>query len=127
MRTPRQEWLAGLCLAAVLVGTPAVVLAYQMNRVSADVIVQVDQEHGFAPNAIYVHPGEPVRLQIHAKDVVHGFQSPKLGVRVDEIYPGKPALVEFTAPRTPGEYVFACARMCGTHHGEMLGKIVVLP
>ncbi|MFZ5818013.1 MAG: cupredoxin domain-containing protein [Bacillota bacterium] len=123
----RQEIIAGLLVALVLIGTPAAVLAYQMSRVSDYILVQVDQERGFAPYEIYVKPGEAVKLQVHANDVIHGFQSKKLGVKVESIYPGKPVLVEFTAPAEPGEYSFSCAKMCGPTHGEMLGKLIVLP
>lgn len=127
MRNWRQEILAGMILAAVLVGTPLAALAYQLQRVSDYVIVQVDQRRGFSPAAIYVQPGEPVKLELHAGDVIHGFQSRKLGVKVDHLYPGKPVRIEFTAPLEPGEYTFSCSTMCGVTHGDMVGKVVVLP
>lgn len=127
MRFSKQELLAGLILVVVLIGTPAAVLAYQLNRVTDYVIVSVDQERGFSPAEIYVKPGDRVMLEVHADDVIHGFQSKKLGVKVESIYPGKPVRVEFTAPAEPGEYTFTCAKMCGPLHGEMTGKLIVLP
>ena len=123
----KQEILAGLLVALVLLGTPAAVLAYQLNRVADRIIVHVDQERGFAPGEIYVKPGEKVKLEIHADDVIHGVQSKRLGVKVESIYPGKPVIIEFTAPTEPGEYSFICAKMCGPTHVDMVGKVIVLP
>lgn len=127
MRFSRDELLAGVILALVLMGTPVLVLTYQLSRVSDYYLVKADQERGFSPAVIYVQPGERVILQIHAEDVVHGFQSRALGVSATKLYPGKPEIVEFTAPAQPGEYGFACTALCGRGHGEMLGKVIVLP
>lgn len=126
MRFSRTELLAGAIVALVLIGTPVLSLAYQMNRVSDFYLVRVNQDTGFSPAEIYVQPGEQVKLQLHADDVVHGFQSFKLGISVAKIYPGKPVTIEFTAPSQPGVYSFSCQTRCGLKHGDMVGKIVVV-
>lgn len=125
MRFSKHELLAGAILALVLIGTPVLSLAYQMSRVSDYYLVRVNEHTGFSPAVIYVQPGEQVKLQIHADDVVHGFQSRKLGISVATIYPGKPVNIEFTAPSQPGEYGFSCLTRCGLNHGDMIGKVVV--
>jgi heme/copper-type cytochrome/quinol oxidase subunit 2 len=55
--------------------------------------------------------------------VQHGFDVPKLGIK-EPIQPGKPASVILTAP-AKGEYEIVCGIICGPHHDDMGGKLVV--
>jgi heme/copper-type cytochrome/quinol oxidase subunit 2 len=55
--------------------------------------------------------------------VQHGFDVPALGIK-EPVQPGKTTVVSFVAPRK-GEYKVLCGVICGPHHEDMLGKLVV--
>jgi cytochrome c oxidase subunit 2 len=78
----------------------------------------------FEPAVIEVTAGEPVRLVIRSKDIVHGFAVPAL--KIDVQVPksdGDPAVVEFVAP-PPGRFEVACSEFCGSGHGHMKAALV---
>jgi cytochrome c oxidase subunit II len=78
----------------------------------------------FEPAVIEVTAGEPVRLVIRSKDIVHGFAVPTL--KIDVQVPqsdGEPAIVEFVAP-PPGRFEVACSEFCGSGHGQMKAVLV---
>lgn len=66
-----------------------------------------------------------VRLRISATDVVHRFEVPAFGIKVNEILPGHVQEVEFTASKA-GRFRFACTRWCSTDHWRMRGVIEVV-
>src|SRR5580765_1470699 len=77
----------------------------------------------FAPDAIQVNAGEPVRIVIRSSDGVHGFAIQKLKINVLVPKGGDPAIVEFTAPPA-GRYDIDCSEFCGRGHGSMKAALV---
>ncbi len=69
---------------------------------------------------LWAAPGEVVQINVTSDDVVHSFNIPGLGVRIDAI-PGRMNLFQFTVPTAaPGtEYLIQCTEFCGTYHGTM--------
>jgi cytochrome c oxidase subunit II len=76
--------------------------------------------------ALWATPGEVVQINVTSDDVVHSFNIPGLGVRIDAI-PGRMNLFQFTVPTvTPGtEYLIQCTEFCGTFHGTMRSFLVI--
>jgi len=83
-------------------------------------------QYGFSPDPLVVQAGETVRLLLKSLDVPHGVMIPEVdlstSIPMDERKP-----VEFTAPSTPGEYPIFCSVFCGPEHGNMKGRMIVLP
>lgn len=75
---------------------------------------------------LWAHPGEVVQLNVTSADVVHSFNIPNLGLRIDAI-PGRDNLFQFTVPIvSPGtEYLIQCTEFCGTFHGTMRSFLIV--
>jgi cytochrome c oxidase subunit 2 len=80
-------------------------------------------KYAFEPPSIEVAAGEPVRLVIRSKDVVHGFAIPKLKVDVQIPKGGDPVVVEFIAPPAD-QFEIGCSMFCGTGHMQMKGTLV---
>ncbi|HVL48195.1 MAG TPA: cytochrome c oxidase subunit II [Candidatus Thermoplasmatota archaeon] len=74
---------------------------------------------------LYVAEGVNVRLTIRSVDVVHSFNVPSLGVKIDAI-PNHDNKYWFRAT-APGEYHMQCTAFCGISHAYMTGKVVVFP
>jgi cytochrome c oxidase subunit 2 len=84
----------------------------------------VASKFSFEPAVIEVTAGEPVRLVIRSKDVVHGFAVPTLNIDVQiPNSGGEPAIVEFVAP-PPGRFEVACSEFCGSGHSQMKAALV---
>lgn len=74
---------------------------------------------------LHVRKGQKVILKLTSSDVVHGFSLKDFGVFVDQgIQPGKPTTVSFVADKV-GTFKFVCNSICGDHHEQMYGTIVV--
>jgi cytochrome c oxidase subunit 2 len=90
----------------------------------ADVRIQVVmKKYAIDPPVIRVKSGQLVELSITTTDVQHGFDVPDLGIK-EAVQPGRTTTVYFKAP-APGEYKTACGILCGPHHDDMAGKLVV--
>ncbi len=72
---------------------------------------------------LHVPVGQPVRLELSSRDVIHSFFSPHLRVKQD-VVPGRTIPVWFEATR-PGEYELPCAELCGFGHSGMKGSLRV--
>jgi len=130
----KREFFALTVVLLIFVAFPAALFGYQAWRTSeldgtnARVIAltaNAPSNGGWQPDTIRVNVGERVRLRISAPDVVHGFEIPALGVKIDEILPGHVEEVEFVATRA-GRYPFACTRWCSVDHWRMRGVIEVI-
>ena len=75
-------------------------------------------------NIFHVPVDRPVHVVLRAEDVIHSFFLPDLRVKQDAV-PGMDIPVWFEATKT-GEYVLACAELCGNSHYRMKGSMVVL-
>jgi cytochrome c oxidase subunit 2 len=69
--------------------------------------------------------GRPVRLDVVAKDVVHGFFVPAFRLKVDAV-PGRTNYTWVT-PTALGTYDVECTVICGASHSYMLSKVHVVP
>lgn len=79
--------------------------------------------------ALWAHPGEVVQVNVTSVDVIHSFNIPGLGVRIDAI-PGRMNHLAFTVPATTAvgtEYLIQCTEFCGEFHGTMRAFLVVVP
>lgn len=65
-----------------------------------------------------------VKVQVVAKDVLHAYYVPALGVKIDAV-PGRINYAWFNAMKT-GEYIGQCAELCGSAHGEMYFSVRVV-
>lgn len=129
----KREFFALIVVILLLVVFPASLFAYQAWRTNSaeaagvrviDIVGRVPANGGWDPGAIRVKLGERVRLRIASPDVLHGFEIPALGIKVDEILPGYVEEVEFTANQV-GRFPFACTRWCSVDHWRMRGTIEV--
>lgn len=127
----KKEIFALLVVVIIFVAFPAALFAYQAGRTNASdarviaLTANAPVTGGWVPDMIRLNVGERVRLRISSPDVVHGFQVPALGIRVDEILPGHVEEIEFTATRA-GRFPFACTRWCSVDHWRMRGVIQVI-
>ena len=69
--------------------------------------------------------GEPVKLLLRAKDVLHNFTVTQFRVKMD-LVPGMITHMWFT-PTEPGEYEILCEELCGVGHFAMRGRVIVTP
>jgi cytochrome c oxidase subunit 2 len=70
--------------------------------------------------AFWAAPGTIVQINVTATDVIHSFNIPDLGVRIDAI-PGRTNSIAFAVPSAPPgtQYLIQCTEFCGTFHGTM--------
>ena len=73
-------------------------------------------------NEIHIPAGEPVRLVLNSRDVIHSFWVPSLAGKLD-LVPGQENILDLQADK-PGIYRGQCAEFCGAQHAHM-GIIVV--
>ena len=83
----------------------------------------VMKKYTIEPTVIRVKSGQRVELDVTTADVQHGLDIPALGIK-HPVQPGRTTTIYFTAP-APGEYEVACGIICGPHHDDMRGKLVV--
>lgn len=127
----KRELFALFVVISILVLFPASLFAYQAWRTHAPAARVIDltgnspANGGWQPDTVRVKLGERVRLRVASTDVVHGFEIPALGIKVDEILPGHVQEVEFT-PTQVGRFPFACTRWCSADHWRMRGNIEVV-
>ncbi|HSW21107.1 MAG TPA: c-type cytochrome [Ramlibacter sp.] len=80
-----------------------------------DVLVESPQLH--------LPLGQPVKLLLRSKDVLHNFSVAQLRVKMDMV-PGMVTYTWFTPTRL-GSYDLLCEELCGVGHFAMRGRIVV--
>ncbi len=81
-------------------------------------------EGGASVDVLYVPVGQPIRLLLTSRDVIHSFWVPAFRIKQDAV-PGTYTSVWFEATRA-GAYQVMCAQMCGPGHSRMWAQIVVL-
>jgi len=74
--------------------------------------------------SIKVPAGKPIRLILHARDVIHNFFVRELRLKQD-IVPGMEIPFHFTADK-PGVYEIACSELCGLGHHQMRSTLEVM-
>ena len=77
--------------------------------------------------ALWAHAGAEVQVNVTGADVIHSFNIPQLGVRIDAI-PGRTNHFAFTVPNAPvgTSYLIQCTEFCGAFHGTMRSKLVIV-
>jgi cytochrome c oxidase subunit 2 len=74
---------------------------------------------------LYVPAGKPVKVDLVALDVLHGFYLPAFRVKRD-VVPGMKNHAWFVATK-PGSYDLFCSQYCGTGHSAMITTVEALP
>jgi len=82
-----------------------------------------DGEPVEAANEVRLPVGEPVRLDLESRDVIHSFWIPPLGGKMDMI-PGRRTTLSLL-PTETGTFRGACAEYCGSAHALMALVVVV--
>jgi len=86
--------------------------------------VRYPADHASTANEVVLPVGQPVRLRLRTKDVIHSLWIPQLDRKADMI-PGRVTFLRVTAER-PGEYRGLCAEFCGLQHAKMAFRVRVL-
>lgn len=74
---------------------------------------------------LVVNKGDLVTLKLTSADVIHGFSLKGYGIFIEDgVRPGKVRLVTFKADK-PGVFTFSCNIICGDHHKNMQGTLIV--
>ena len=73
-------------------------------------------------NEIRIPTGEPVKIALRSRDVIHSFWIPALSGKTDVI-PGQENTTWIEAS-TPGTYLGKCAEYCGVQHANMALQVV---
>src|ERR1700740_1037121 len=74
-------------------------------------------------NEVHLPRGQPIKVVLRSKDVLHDFFVPQIRARMD-LVPGMVTYFWFTPTRT-GTYEILCAELCGVSHYMMRGKLVI--
>jgi cytochrome c oxidase subunit 2 len=74
---------------------------------------------------LYVPVGQPVKLVMTSRDVIHSFYVPELRDKRDVI-PGRSTTTWFEVDH-PGQWLIECAEYCGAGHSTMRAEVVALP
>ena len=85
---------------------------------------QFEYEDGRRETRMYVPANTPVKVRLHATDVIHSFFVPAFRVKKDMV-PGLETFVWFQAPK-PGSYDIFCTEYCGVGHADMITTVEVL-
>jgi cytochrome c oxidase subunit 2 len=72
---------------------------------------------------LHLPVGQPVKVLLRSKDVIHDFTVPQFRVKMDMV-PGTITYLWFTPTKT-GEYDILCEELCGIAHYAMQGRVVV--
>lgn len=75
-------------------------------------------------NELRVPVGQPVKVNLTSKDVLHAFYIPEYRVQ-EEAIPGRTTYFWFR-PSKPGETRAYCTEFCGTGHSMMLAKVIAM-
>ncbi|GGC12815.1 cytochrome-c oxidase [Novosphingobium endophyticum] len=76
-------------------------------------------------NELHLPKGQPVKMILRSKDVLHDFYVPEFRAKMDLV----PGIVTYfwMTPTQDGTYDILCAELCGTGHHQMRGSVVVEP
>ena len=79
----------------------------------------------FEPAVLSVYEGERVRLRVRSADGIHGIAIKAFRVKAWIPAGGEIVNVEFLAGQ-PGTFDIVCSEYCGSRHGAMKGRLIVL-
>jgi cytochrome c oxidase subunit 2 len=99
--------------------TRAALIDEATNPLGVDATDPAGTDDVITVNEITVPVNRVIRVQLHAKDVIHSFFLPNFRVKQDAV-PGMTPEVMFV-PTRKGQYELACAELCGLAHYRMRG------
>ncbi len=79
------------------------------------------QTNSVSGGELWGQPGWIIQLNITSGDVIHSFNIPQLGIRLDAI-PGRMNRIDARIPSSASVgtlYLIQCTEFCGTYHGTM--------
>ncbi len=130
----KQEWLARLILALLLVAAIATPFAVQWiqtydsarnaNATTIELRARMAENGGWSSDAITATVGQTLHLRLTSDDVIHSFAVGQTDWPVLDIKPGEVVTTDLVFDR-PGRYTFFCTRWCGANHWRMRGVIEV--
>jgi len=130
----KQEWLARLILALLLVAAIATPFAVQWtqthdwarnaNATTIELRARMAENGGWSSDAINTTVGQRLHLRLTSDDVIHSFAVGQTDWPVLDIKPGEVVTTDLVFDR-PGRYTFFCTRWCGPNHWRMRGVIEV--
>jgi cytochrome c oxidase subunit II len=84
------------------------------------------QTNTVSGGALWAPPNSVVQVNVTSDDVVHSFNIPGLGVRIDAI-PGRMNHFAFNIPSVAvgTQYLIQCTEFCGTFHGTMRSFLII--
>jgi cytochrome c oxidase subunit 2 len=88
-------------------------------------LAPVPSERVTTAHEIHIPVGQPVRIQVQTRDVIHSFWVPNLHGKVDLI-PGQVNTIWLQAD-TPGVFRGQCAEFCGLQHALMGFLVIAQP
>jgi len=94
------------------------------NPVGVDRSDPASKDDLFFQNEFTVPVNRPVKVRLHARDVIHSFFLPHFRVKQDAV-PGMTPEVVFVPTRT-GSYELLCAELCGLAHYRMRATFSVV-
>lgn len=94
------------------------------NPVGVDRTDPASHDDLFFQNEFTVPVNRPVRVRLHARDVIHSLFLPNFRVKQDAV-PGMTPEVVFVPTRT-GSYELLCAELCGLAHYRMRATFTVV-
>lgn len=129
--------IAGVLIPALILGGVYLYSLKQMNALSdagANPSIEIEvvarnwwwearyPNGAVTANEIHIPVGEPVRLKLTTKDVIHSFWVPELQAKTDHV-PGHDNYMWLQADE-PGRYRGQCAEFCGLQHTNMIFYVV---
>lgn len=101
-------------------------LGWLAGRVKGYDVVSLDEKPtAFSRPVLVVDKGDTVVLKLGSSDVIHGFSLKDFGIFIEDgVRPGKVNLVKFKADKS-GVFSFSCNIICGDHHKNMKGTLIV--
>jgi len=130
----KQEWLARLILALLLVAAIATPFAVQWiqthdsarnaNATTIELRARMAENGGWSSDVINATVGQTLHLRLTSDDVIHSFAVGQTDWPALDIKPGEVVTTDLVFDH-PGRYTFFCTRWCGPNHWRMRGVIEV--
>ncbi len=92
---------------------------------NAVIVRIVATQFQFLPACVVVPQNRPVTFRLTSPDVIHGMII--VGTNVNTMVVPGYVSEEHTVFAEPGEHLMPCHEFCGLGHGEMLGRVRVVP
>lgn len=100
-------------------------LGWLPGRVKGYDVVSLNDLQAAPKPILVVDKGDTVVLKLTSADVIHGLSLKDFGIFIEDgIRPGKVKLVTFKADKA-GVFTFSCNIICGDHHQNMQGTLII--